>query len=183
SSAVGDNLTGIQQVFFAAKHDRIRLASPPVDTARRTCEEVCRWPDGLPANEKTRQGATRSASWRVASFAPALGGDASCGVVLFGQFEELRLDRLPVGLRPVACDLAKDLVAELALVPALRPAEPVEEAVEFRFSFTRAGSIPATLRSYLLLVIPIRAARSVQGELDQPEAHHQVAQHLGLIER
>lgn len=71
--------------------------------------------------------------------------------------------------------LPEDLVPQGALVPPLGPAQPVEQAVQFRFARPGPRAVPATPGAFALRAIPIRAAFRIQGELDQAQAHHQAA--------
>ena len=104
-------------------------------------------------------------------------------VVLAGQFDQLGLYCLPIRRDGVGGDLSENLVPQRALVPAFRPPEPVEEPVQFCLAVARAGSIPTAFRAFAFGVVPIRAAFGVERQLDQTQAEHQVANHLGLVER
>jgi hypothetical protein len=103
--------------------------------------------------------------------------------LLASHLDQLRFDLFKIRVRGLVGDLAEPLVFELALVPTLRPSEPVEKPVDLGFALARSRSVPATLGSVLLGVVPVGAAFGVEGEFGQPEDHHQVADHLGLVER
>ena len=104
-------------------------------------------------------------------------------VVFLGQVQKLRFDHLPIWCLVAVGDLAEGLLAKVALVPTLGPSKPVEQSVEFRFAQAGTRAIPAALGSFLLGVVPIRASFAVEGEFNQTQNHHQVSDHLGLVER
>jgi hypothetical protein len=103
-------------------------------------------------------------------------------VVFAGELEEFGFDLLPFRFR-FAGDLSVDLVAKGTLVPTLSPSESVEQSVDFGFAQAGTGSVPATLGAFLLDVVPFAAAFGIEGEFNQAQNHHQVSDHLGLIER
>ena len=103
-------------------------------------------------------------------------------VVFLGHLQKLILDRLPFACG-LAGDLAEDLAAKVTLVPTFGPPEPVEESVEFCLAQAGPRSIPATLGSVFLGVIPIRASFGIHRKLYQTQNHHQVANHFGLVQR
>ena len=107
----------------------------------------------------------------------------SSGLVVFAsQVEQFVFDPLPIAVG-LASDFAEGFIAKLSLVPTFGPTQPVEESVEFRFAKASPRSIPATLGSVFLGVVPIGASLGVHRELCQPQDHHQVSDHLGLVER
>ncbi len=103
-------------------------------------------------------------------------------VVFTGELEEFGFDRLPFRFG-FAGDLSVDLIAKGTLVPTFGPSESVEQSVEFGFAKAGTRAIPATLSSFLLDVIPFAASFGVEGEFNQTQNHHQVSDHLGLVER
>lgn len=114
------------------------------------------------------------------------GASSSCGlcraVVLAGEVEELGFDRLPFRFG-FAGDLSVHLVSKGTLVPTFGPSESVEQSVKFCFAKAGTRAIPATLSSFFLDVIPFAAAFGIEGEFNQTQNHHQVSDHLGLVER
>ncbi len=103
-------------------------------------------------------------------------------VVFAGELEEFGFDRLPFRFG-FAGDLSVDLIAKGTLVPTFGPSESVEQSVEFGLAKAGTRAIPATLSSFLLDVIPFAAAFGIEGEFNQTQNHHQVSDHLGLVER
>ncbi len=103
-------------------------------------------------------------------------------VVFAGELEEFGFDRLPFRFG-FASDLSVDLIAEGTLVPTFGPSESVEQSVEFGLAKAGTRAIPATLSSFLLDVIPFAASFGIEGEFNQTQNHHQVSDHLGLVER
>ncbi len=103
-------------------------------------------------------------------------------VVFAGEIEEFGFDRLPFRFG-FASDLSVDLIAKGTLVPTFGPSESVEQSVEFCFAKAGTRAIPATLGSFLLDVIPFAASFGIEGEFNQTQNHHQVSDHLGLVER
>ena len=103
-------------------------------------------------------------------------------VVFAGELEEFGFDLLPFRFG-FAGDLSVDLVAKGTLVPTLGPSESVEQSVDFGFAKAGTRSIPAALGAFLLDVVPLAAAFGIEGEFNQTQNHHQVSDHLGLVER
>jgi hypothetical protein len=103
-------------------------------------------------------------------------------VVFAGELEEFGFDRLPFRFG-FAGDLSVDLIAKGTLVPTFGPSESVEQSVEFGLTKAGTRAIPATLGTFLLDVIPFAASFGVEGEFNQTQNHHQVSDHLGLVER
>jgi hypothetical protein len=114
------------------------------------------------------------------------GASRGCGlgraVVFAGELEEFGFDLLPFRFGFVG-DLSVDLVAKGTLVPTLSPSESVEQSVDFGFAQAGTGSVPAALGAFLFDVVPFAAAPRIEGEFNQTQNHHQVSDHLGLIER
>ncbi len=108
--------------------------------------------------------------------------DLGRAVVFAGEVEELGFDRFPFRFG-FAGDLSVDLIAKGTLVPTFGPSESVEQSVEFGLAKAGTRAIPATLSSFLLDVIPFAASFGIEGEFNQTQNHHQVSDHLGLVER
>ncbi len=119
---------------------------------------------------------------RTSVFGVSFGCGLCRAVVFAGEVEELGFDRFPFRFG-FAGDLSVDLVAKGTLVPTLGPSESVEQSVEFGFAKASTRAIPATLSSFLLDVIPFVASFGIEGEFNQTQNHHQVSDHLGLVER
>ncbi len=103
-------------------------------------------------------------------------------VVFAGELEEFGFDLLPFRFR-FAGDLSVDLIAKGTLVPTFGPSESVEQSVEFGLAQAGTRSIPAALGAFLFDVVPFAAAFGIEGEFNQTQNHHQVSDHLGLVER
>ncbi len=103
-------------------------------------------------------------------------------VVFAGELEEFGFYHLPFRFG-FACDLSVDLIAKGTLVPTFGPSESVEQSVEFGLAKAGTRAIPATLGTFLLDVVPFAAAFGIEGEFNQTQNHHQVSDHLGLVER
>ncbi len=110
------------------------------------------------------------------------GSGLARAVVFTGELEEFGFDRLPFRFG-FAGDLSVDLIAKGTLVPTFSPSESVEQSVEFGLAKAGTRAIPATLGTFLLDVIPFAASFGIEGEFNQTQNHHQVSDHLGLIER
>lgn len=104
-------------------------------------------------------------------------------VVFPGQFQELLFHRAKVASVLAGGQFAESFIAKVALVPTLRPTQPVEEPVQFRFTVAGVRSVPARFRSRLLGVVPSRTSFLVQGEFGQAQDHLDVADQLGFVER
>jgi hypothetical protein len=106
------------------------------------------------------------------------------GLVVFaGQIKELRFDRLPIAGLTFRSQFTESFVAKFAFVPTLGPTESVVQTVEFRFTFARTRSIPATLGAGFFVVVPIAAAFGVQGQFCQSQNQLDVSDELGFVER
>ncbi len=104
-------------------------------------------------------------------------------VVFAGQVDKLLFDRFPIAGLFADRKLAESFVAEVALVPTLRPTQPVEEPVEFRFTVAGVRSVPARFGAGFLCVVPSAAALRIEGEFYQSQNHLDVADQFRFVER